>query len=338
VKNVFGTRLKQCDKNVVYKELIKRFSGNPILTAENWPYPAHLVFNPAATIFDKKVLLLVRVEGRMGFSHLTKVISDDGITGWQIDCTPTIIPQPKKYSEEIWGIEDPRITRLEELDKWAIVYTSYSSKGPVVSIALTSDFKKFERLGAVMPPEDKDAALFPRKFGGKWVMIHRPLFLDGSSSTGAHIWLSTSEDLKNWNNDQILVEARRGGWWDANKIGICTPPLETSQGWLILYHGVRKTVSSGLYRLGLVLLDINDPTKVLRRSDEWIFGPKESYETHGDVPGVIFPCGWIYEPDTGMIKIYYGCADTSVGLAMASLDELLEYIEECPQPIGKTNY
>ncbi len=313
-----------------YKELFQRHPNNPILTAADWPYPVHSVFNPAATVFEGKTLLLARCEERTGFSHLTKAISADGISNWQIDGTPTIAPDVQNHPEERWGIEDPRITWLPELGKWAVVYTAYSRGGPLVAMALTTDFNSFEKLGPIMPPQDKDAALFPRRIHGKWALLHRSTGTTGSSL--GHIWLAYSEDMIHWTEDRPLLKSRQGGRWDAEKIGLCTPPLETAAGWLILYHGVRRTAGGSIYRLGLALLDLENPGLVLRRSDEWIFGPTESYEREGDVDDVVFPCGWVPDEKTGLLKMYYGGADNCIALATASLSELTEYAKQCPEP------
>lgn len=313
-----------------YPDLLRRDESNPILTASQWPYPAHTVFNPGATRFNDEVLLLVRVEDRRGISHLTVARSRDGRTGWQIDPEPTFLPDPIHHPEEIWGIEDPRITWLEEKGQFAVVYTAYSRGGPLVSLALTEDFRSFERVGAIMAPEDKDAALFPRKIGGRWALLHRPV---PASGLGAHIWISYSPDLRHWGDNAILLFARRGAWWDAEKIGLNTPPLETPEGWLLLYHGVRKTASGSIYRLGLALLDLEDPTRILRRSDNWIFGPREPYELVGDVPDVVFPCGWVHDAETDELQIYYGGADTCVCRATARLSDVLDYILASPEPV-----
>jgi len=294
------------------------------------------VFNPGATYFQGKVLLLARVEDRRGFSHLTKAISEDGISNWQIEDVPTLEPEPDKHPEELWGIEDPRISWLDELGRWGITYTAYSRGGPLVAMALTDDFINFDRLGPVMPPEDKDAALFPRQINGKWVLVHRPIVT--SCVPGAHIWLSYSDDLVHWSNSQVLMNARRGGWWDASKIGLCTPPLETAEGWLMLYHGVRRTASGAIYRLGLALLDLDNPRKVLHRSDEWVFGPSEVYERQGDVADVVFSGGWVLDDKTGLLKMYYGGADTCIALATASISDILEYIQKCPEPREEAVY
>ena len=311
-------------KNNRYKAIFQRYENNPIITVKDLPYPANTVFNAGATRFNGETVLLMRVEDRRGISHLTVARSRDGITQWQIDPRPTLIPDPDNYPEEIWGIEDPRITCLEEREEWAVAYTAYSRGGPLVSLACTKNFKNFERMGSVMPPEDKDAALFPVRFNDRWAMIHRPV--SAFSSMGAHIWISFSPDLKHWGDHQILIPARIGGWWDANKIGLSPPPLKTDEGWLILYHGVRTTASGAIYRLGLALLDLENPSKLIVRSDQWVFGPEESYEIFGDVNKVVFPCGWTTIGDK--VRLYYGGADTCIALATASLSELLAWLKE----------
>ncbi|OQX61943.1 MAG: glycosidase [Desulfococcus sp. 4484_241] len=305
-------------------DLFTRYGGNPILTARDLPYKANSVFNAGATVFDGDILLLLRVEDYRGISHLTVARSKNGVTGWQIDPVPTLMPDVKHHPEEIWGIEDPRITRIDELDLWAVLYTAYSKAGPLVSLATTRDFKTFDRLGVVMPPEDKDAALLPVRFNGRWAMIHRPV--SNFASIGAHIWISFSPDMKHWGDHQVLIPARNGAWWDANKVGLSPPPLKTDRGWLVLYHGVRETVSGCIYRLGLALLDIENPARLIARSDEWVFGPQETYENKGDVDKVVFPCGWIEDGDD--IKLYYGCADTSIALATAKKQDLLDWLEK----------
>jgi predicted GH43/DUF377 family glycosyl hydrolase len=135
-----------------------------------------------------------------------------------------------------------------------------------------------------MPPEDKDAALFPRQFDGRWALIHRPVAT--TPRPAAHVWLSWSPDLRHWGDHTILLPAREGAWWDAGKVGLCAPPLLTGEGWLLLYHGVRVTAAGSIYRLGLALLDTERPDVVLARSSEWIFGPEAPYERTGDVDQV----------------------------------------------------
>jgi predicted GH43/DUF377 family glycosyl hydrolase len=308
--------------------LFTRSPFNPIITAGMLAYDANTVFNPAAAGVDGETVLLMRVEDRRGISHLEVARSPDGVTDWRFPAAPALMPDAHEHPEEVWGIEDPRVTWLEERGEWAIAYTAYSRRGPLVSLATTRDFCTFERLGPAQPPDDKDAALFPRRFGDRWLLIHRPMPTRGP----AHIWASFSPDLKHWGDLTLLLEAREGAWWDADKIGLGPPPLETSQGWLLMYHGVHRTASGSLYRVGLALLDLEDPRIVLRRSDDWVFGPSEPYERIGDVVGVVFPCGWILDRPSGQLRLYYGAADTSVCLATADLGQVLDYLSQCPRP------
>jgi beta-1,4-mannooligosaccharide/beta-1,4-mannosyl-N-acetylglucosamine phosphorylase len=309
-------------------ELFERAVGNPILTTASLPYIANTVFNPGAARVGDEVLLLVRVEDRRGISQLHVARSSDGIGDWKFDPSPLLIPDPKHHPEEIWGCEDPRLTWLPERQEWAIAYTAYSRRGPLVSLATTTDFRSVRRLGAVMPPEDKDAALFPRRLDGRWAMIHRPSPLRGN----AHMWISYSPDLRHWGDHSLLLEARDGAWWDAGKIGLGPPPVETKHGWLTMYHGVHHTGDGPIYRVGFVLFDLDDPTIVLRRCDEWAFGPQERYEREGDVDKVVFPCGWVVDEDRDQIMLYYGAADTSIGLATAKLSKVLRHVLGCPTP------
>jgi len=302
--------------------LFQRHPGNPILTAANWPYPVNSVFNPAATLLqDGTTLLLCRVEDRRGHSHLCAARSANGVDGWRVDTEPTLYPDPDRWPEELWGVEDARITFVPELGAYAVVYTSYSAGGPGVSLALTKDFHTFERYGVVMQPEDKDAALLPHRFGGNWALIHRPV-----EPLGAHIWISYSPDLRHWGGHKPILKARRGAWWDANKIGLSPPPLETPDGWLMIYHGVRHTPAGCLYRLGLALFDRETPERCLVRGDTWIFGPEEPYERTGDVGNVVFPCGLTVAPDGDTIHMYYGGADSCVALATGSMRMLLDWL------------
>lgn len=320
-------------------ELFKRHPKNPILTAKDWPYNIHAVFNPGAILMkDGKTLLLVRHEDHRGFSSLSIAISEDGVSDWKIQEKPVLAPFAGYKSNssvilpdenERWGAEDPRITYIEEIDQYVIAYTAYSGNGPCVSLISTTNFQEYKRIGFVFPPENKDAALFPKKIDGKYLIIHRPIYHDKG-----HIWVSSSTDMNRWGNHKILLNARKGQWWDANKIGLGPPPIETDEGWLVLYHGVKTTVSGNIYRVGMVLLDKQNPLEVLNRSDEWLIGPKESYEREGDVDDVVFPTGWVIDngQTTKKIRFYYGAADTSIGVFIAELDKLVSFIKKCPKP------
>jgi predicted GH43/DUF377 family glycosyl hydrolase len=302
-------------------QLFHRYEGNPILSSDGWPYTVNAVFNPGATTGpDGETILLVRVEDRSGRSHLTVARSQDGLTEWSIDKAPAIEPTAGRY-EDRWGAEDPRITRLG--DEYLIAYTGFSTGGPLVCLVSTRDFRTFDHRATVSPPEDKNAALFPQLFSGRYGLIHRPLS-SGSFGQAPDIWISFSPDLRYWGEHRILIESRRTGHWDRERVGLGPPPLLTDSGWLILYHGVRMTAAGALYRVGLALLDQADPTLVLARSNEWVFGPEAPYERTGDVPGVVFPTGWIR--DEGSVRMYYGAADSTVAVATASLVDLEAFV------------
>lgn len=306
------------------RPILHRNPKNPILTASDWPYPVHSVFNAGATLLrDGTTLLLCRVEDHRGHSHLSAARSSNGVDGFVIDPEPTLSAQPERFPEELWGIEDPRITWVEELGKYAVAYTAFGGDGPGVALALTEDFRSFERCGLVMQPDDKDAALLPRRVDGNFALLHRPI-----NDTGAHIWISYSPDLHNWGGHKLLLSARKGGWWDANKIGLSPPLIETERGWLMLYHGVRVTASGALYRVGAALLDRDHPDQCLRRGSAWLFGPEAPYERSGDVANVVFPCGFTVAADGDTLNLYYGAADSVVALGHASIRELLAWLDE----------
>jgi predicted GH43/DUF377 family glycosyl hydrolase len=300
-------------------DLFHRHPDNPILKVRALPYAANAVFNPGVVQVDGETLLLMRVEDLCGRSHLACARSRDGVGDWRVDAAPALSPGLVAHPEEAWGVEDARITWIEERTEWVIAYTAYSECGPLVSLATTRDFRSFQRLGPVLPPENKDAALFSQRIGGRYCMLHRPV----SAMPGvlAHIWISFSPDLRCWGGHRLLLPARGPGFWDASKIGIAAPPLATPKGWLLLYHGVRRMGAGDVYRLGLALLDLDDPSRVIRRLDHWVFGPQFPYERTGDTPNVVFPCGWILDGDE--IRLYYGAADTCIALASASLQKLL---------------
>jgi len=300
-------------------QLFTRHPDNPILKPEQWPYTVNAVFNPGATIGpDGETVLLVRVEDRSGISHLSAARSLDGVSDWIIDSKPSLEPQAERH-EETSGIEDPRITKIGS--EYFIAHTAVSKSGPLVALSATDDFLSFRRVAVVSPPENKDAALFPELFDGRYAIIHRPVFTGERAE--AHMWISFSPDLRHWGDHQVLMKSRDLWRWDGLKIGLGPPPLKTASGWLVLFHGVKATAAGALYRVGIALLDLSDPTRVLARTDEWVFGPEAHYERTGDVPGVVFPCGWVEHDDE--VSLYYGAADTYVGLATARVDALIDF-------------
>jgi predicted GH43/DUF377 family glycosyl hydrolase len=308
-------------------ELLHRHAANPILTAEQWPYTVNAVLNAAAARVDGSTVLLVRVEDRRGISHLTVARSKTGLDEWAVEPEPLLAPDEDVASEQ-WGFEDPRVVWVEELGRFVITCTAYGPAGPAVYLATTEDFTTVERHGVIRHPEDKNAALLPHRVDGKWVLLHRPKTEFGGAR--GEILLSRSADLDSWSTPEQVMQPRTGAWWDSLRIGIGPPPLRTEHGWLLLYHGVKSTVGGDIYRVGLALLDLDEPTRVLRRLPSWVLAPQADYERTGDVPNVVFPCGLIHDTATGEVRLYYGAADTSICLATAQLDELLEAVLTSP--------
>lgn len=293
-------------------DLMHRWEGNPILTADDVPFPCNTVFNAAPAKLGEEYILLLRVEGKQGYSVLALARSDDGFH-FEVDPEPVMVPVPGE--DEKHGVEDPRITFLEGW--YYICYTAVGGCGARIALARTKDFTEFERIAIISEPGNKDCVLFPKKIGGQYARLDRPY----GHGVG-NVWISYSNDLVNWGDSRMVLRVR-GGHWDADRIGSSTVPIETEHGWLELYHGVRMTSSGPIYRLGLALLDIADPSKVLHRADIPILSPREPYERIGDIPNVVFASGAILEP-SGEIKVYYGAADTSICVATARLDALIE--------------
>jgi predicted GH43/DUF377 family glycosyl hydrolase len=305
-----------------HHELFHRDPANPLLTANDWPYQVNTVFNPGAATHDGETVLLCRVEDRRGLSHLTVARSPDGVHGWRVDPKPLISDDPADHTS-VWGVEDCRITYVPEMSAYVIAYTAYGPSGPCVALATTEDFQSVEKLGVVMSPEDKNASLLPRRVGGDFILYHRPV----SAHNGrADVWLSRSKDLRQWSAPEPVMATRKGAWWDAARMGLGPAPIETEHGWLGVYHGVKQMAAGPLYRAGLVLFDLDNPAKVVRRSPTWVLGPRDDYETHGDVPNVVFPTGLIHDEESRSLRLYYGAGDSVIAMATASMDEVLDYL------------
>ena len=309
------------------RELFTRHDANPILTAEEWPYPVNAVFNAAAAAVDGGTVLLARVEDRRGISHLAVARSATGVDGWVVSPEPLLAPDEETTSEQ-WGFEDPRVVWVAELDRWVITCTAYGPAGPAVYLATTADFRTVERHGVVRHPEDKNAALLPHRIDGRWVLFHRPKTEFGGAR--GEILLSRSADLESWSAPEQVLQPREGAWWDSLRIGLGPPPFLTDEGWLLVYHGVKDTVSGQLYRVGLALLDRDEPTRVLRRLSDWVLAPIAPYERIGDVPNVVFPCGLTHDAASDEIRLYYGAADSSICLATAKLGDLMAQLLASP--------
>lgn len=305
-------------KKIISRDLFHRWEENPVIGLEDIPFRCNTVFNGTTVKYRDEYLILLRIEGQQGYSFFALARSHDGFH-FTVEDEPILFPAKEgifsKY--EKFGIEDPRATFID--GTYYIMYTAFSSHGPRISLAKTDDFHTFERIALISEPGNKDGVLFPEKIGGLYVRLDRPI----GHGIGS-IWISYSKDLKNWGRSKVLITPRQGHW-DSHRIGASVPPIRTDYGWLEIYHGVKMTPSGPIYRAGILLLDIEDPTKVISRSDVPSLSPREEYERIGDVGNVVFPCGAIVEDD-GEVKLYYGAADTSLCLATTKLENLIESV------------
>jgi len=297
-------------------DLLRRWEGNPIITADDIPFSCNTVFNGGVVKLGDEYLMLLRVEGQHGHSVFALARSKDGYD-FAIEPEPVMVPSTeghfRKY--EVAGVEDPRITVIE--GAIYVVYVAFSGYGPVMALARTEDFRTYERLGIISEPGNKDGVLFPARIGGRYARLDRPI----GNGIGS-IWVSFSKDLLNWGDSRVVISPRPGHW-DGSRVGASAVPIWTEQGWLEIYHAFKMTSGGPIYRAGVVLLDVKDPSVVIGRSAVPILAPRMSYERVGDVNNVVFVSGAIVEPD-GEVKVYYGAADTSICVATGSLEQLIE--------------
>ena len=299
------------------RDVIHRWEGNPIVTLEDIPFECNTVFNAAAVKCEGQYLLLIRVEDKRGRSIFTLARSEDGYR-FVVDMEPVMIPAEEEpfATYEACGIEDPRITYMDGTHY--VMYTAYSHYGPRLALAKTDDFQNFERIALISEPVNKDGALFPKKIRDRYARFDRP-----NVGTSSNIWISYSDDLTNWGGSEVVMTTRPDHW-DCARIGASTPPIETERGWMEIYHGVKEAGAGPLYRLGVVMLDLENPARVLGRAAIPILTPREYYERVGDIGNVVFSCGAILEEQTREVKMYYGAADTCICVGTAKLDALIE--------------
>ncbi|MDI9261091.1 glycoside hydrolase family 130 protein [Alicyclobacillus sendaiensis] len=242
-------------------------------------------------------------------SHLRLARSRDG-RHFTVDERPFLAPQTPY---EAFGVEDPRVAEID--GAFYITYTAVSGYGIAVGLAVTRDFRDVRRLGLILPPENKDVVLFPERIGGRYYLLHRPA---PKSMGDLDIWIASSLDLETWGRHQLLI-GRRPGMWDGARVGGGAVPIRTDKGWLVLYHGADER---NQYAMGACLLDLEDPSHVLARSQEPILKPETPYELNGFFGGVVFSCGAWVEGD--VVHLYYGVSDEAMAGADLSLKELVD--------------
>jgi predicted GH43/DUF377 family glycosyl hydrolase len=335
---------------------LERYEGNPILSPNPANYWENLaVFNPAAWYDEGKaqVLLLYRAaEAHPEYKcYFGLAVSKDGFDFERVSDEPVFGPSTDGFDGST--VQDPRMVKIGEY--YYITYAcrffpfgqfwmpeEHQYKHPAcppdfprvirnnatsTGLLLTKDFKTFIRTGRITDPvlDDRDVILFPEKIDGKYWLIHRPLEWVGPDygTELAAAWISSAEDLLGFRKSSLLIKQKYD--WEAGKLGVNAPPIRTRHGWLTIYHAVG---SDKYYRLGALLLDLNNPAKVLHRTTDWIMQPERDYEIEGYYRGCVFPCGKVVID--GTLFVYYGAADKYVALATCPLDELLEYLLSCP--------
>lgn len=299
------------------RDIFHRYEGNPILTLSGMPFRCNTVFNGTPAKLDDEYILLLRVEGLQGYSVFALARSTNGFD-FTVDKEPVLFPASDDVfgPYEAYGIEDPRATYLE--GTFYIMYSAFSRYGVRIALAKTDDFLHFERIALVSEPGNKDGVLFPQKIRGRYARLDRPFGLGIGS-----IWISYSKDLRSWGDSKVVLTPRNG-FWDSYRVGASVPPILTEHGWLEIYHGTKMSSSGPIYRAGTVLLDSEDPSKVIARSSIPLLSPRTDYERIGDIPNVVFASGAIFEND-GQVKLYYGAADTSICVATAQLEDIIWY-------------
>jgi predicted GH43/DUF377 family glycosyl hydrolase len=243
--------------------------------------------------------------------------SDDGFS-FNVRPRPFLVPAEEglfaEYEE--CGVEDLRISPVE--GSYLLTYSAYSRHGVRNALARTSNFDHVERIALITQADLRNIVIFPEKFSGRYVRLDRP----HSEVSPWSIWISYSPDLIHWGDSRLIMKPVQYHW-DEMKIGPGAPPFKTGQGWLHIYHGVFKTMAGAVYRLGVALHDLKDPSKVIGVSDQWILQPEDPWEVSGYVPNVVFTCGAVPEDD-GTVKIYWGGADTVMCVGTAVIDDLVQ--------------
>jgi beta-1,4-mannooligosaccharide/beta-1,4-mannosyl-N-acetylglucosamine phosphorylase len=303
------------------REVLWRYSRNPILDWNPIPKAAR-IFNSAILPHQGAFVGVFRADQRNGRATLFFGRSRDGLA-WEIGPDPISWvneagePNPTSYAY------DPRLVRLD--DDHYIVWCD-DMHGASIGLGKTRDFKTFVRMPNPLMPFNRNGVLFPRKVLGKYLLLSRPS--DSGHTPFGDIFLSESPDLVHWGNHRFVMGKGGQGWWQGVKIGAGPIPIETTEGWLLFYHGVSTTCNGFVYSFGAAILDLENPSRVLYRTADYLLTPEKPYETTGFVPNVVFPCANLYDADTGRIAVYYGAADTCTAVAFTRVDELVDYIRK----------
>lgn len=299
-------------------DVVWRSRSNPIIPRNLIP-TSNSIFNSAVIPYDGKFVGVFRIDDTRRVMNLYYGDSEDGLH-WRID------HQPIEFAcsdPEISGFQyryDPRLTWLE--DRYYITWCN-GYHGPTIGVGYTFDFKTFHQMENALLPFNRNGVLFPRKINGKYAMLSRPS--DNGHTPFGDIFYSESPDMVHWGRHRHVMGT---GSWCYTKVGAGPIPVETSEGWLLIYHGVLTSCNGYVYSMGAVLLDLDHPWKVIYRAAPYLLSPQMLYECVGDVPNVVFPCAALVDADTGRMAIYYGAADTVVALAFSRVGDLVQFVKD----------
>ena len=300
-----------------------RYDANPIIGRDG-NARSNSVFNSAVVPFKDGFAGVFRCDSLSISMDIFAGFSKDGLH-WDIEDTPIHLvgDDPEVTTREYRY--DPRVCYMD--GKYYVTWCN-GYHGPTIGIAWTDDFKTFHQMENAFLPYNRNGVLFPRKIQGRYMMMSRPS--DTGHTPFGDIFVSQSEDMIYWGRHRFMMGAVKGdeSAWQSMKIGPGPIPIETDEGWLLIYHGVINTCNGYVYRIGAALLDIDEPWKVKYRGKDYLLAPHELYECVGDVPNVTFPCATLTDAATGRVAMYYGCADTVTGLAFTTVDRVLDYIKK----------
>ncbi len=295
-----------------------RHRENPIIGRNPLPEVSR-IFNSAVLPYEGEFVGVFRGEQRDGVPHIYFGKSRDALH-WEFEAEKiNFIDKNGKSFQPLYAY-DPRLVKVE--DTYYAIWCQ-DMYGAAIGMAKTKDFKTFTRLENPFLPYNRNAVLFPRKINGNYVMLSRPC--DNSHTAFGDIFISESKDLEFWGRHRHVM-GKSENWWENLKIGGGAAPIETDRGWLLFYHGVVNTCNGYVYSVGAAILDIDQPSKVLHRCANYILAPEEWYEERGFVPNVCFPCAALHDSESGRIALYYGCADSYVGIAYTTVSEIYDYI------------
>ena len=297
-----------------------RYSGNPVIKRDALP-DSNSIFNSAVVPFGNGFAGVFRVDDTNIRMTLHVGFSENGID-WDIgpDTLKFDCGNPE-IGQWVYGY-DPRVCRID--DRYYVTWCT-GFHGPTIGVAWTDDFRTFHQLENAFLPYNRNGVMFPRKINGRFAMLSRPS--DTGHTPFGDIFYSESPDLEYWGRHRFVMGPSDfdKSAWQCCKIGAGPIPIETSEGWLMFYHGVHRTCQGYNYSFGAALLDLDQPWKATARTGPYLLHPETIYECTGDVPNVCFPCAALHDPVTGRIAVYYGCADTVVGLAFGYIPEIIDF-------------